>query len=479
MINKKLNELLSLWIDKNRQDIINKWIELAKIPSIKAEPEHNAPFGIYCKDALYKAALYFENAGFGTKISRNNTYALCTYGDGEKKIGLFSHSDVVPVGDDWIYTEPFNPVVIDNTLIGRGVEDNKSGIMAALCIFRFLKDNNISLKNKLELFIGSDEECGMGDMKDYLIEEEMPDVSLVPDADFPCSIGEKGIYHIMAESKTAFDSIISINGGDAYNIVLDKVEIRLKHGGTDFLDELNERAKDKGEITVTEKDSYISVEVKGVAKHASVPEGSVNASLLATEFLLPCSFVSENDKLILTSAKEMLSCHYGKGLGVEHDDPVFGKTTCVNGLCKTVNGKLRLSFDIRYGSTQEPVKLEAAVDNSLAKYGFRSVEKDNRPGFTTDESSPFPAIFEDIYEELTGNRLNRVTMAGGTYARKLKNAFSVGTYIIKNDRETPAFEMPDGHGGAHQCDECIDLEGFFEAVKVLFNYIMACDDLIE
>ena len=476
MINKKYNELLDKWICDNKEDILHKWIELAKIPSVKSVAEEDAPFGINCKDALYKAALYFEKDGFETKINDRNTYALCSYGTGEEKIGLFSHSDVVPVGDDWIYTEPFSPVIIDGTLIGRGVEDNKSGVMAALCIFRFLKDNGITLKNKLELFIGSDEECGMGDLKDYLKEETMPKVSLVPDADFPCSVGEKGIYHLMSESKTAFDSIISIDGGEAYNIVLDKVNVRLPLSDSAFA-EIVEKTKGKENLDVSVADNCINILVKGVAKHASIPEGSLNAALVACELLLNCSFVSENDKTVLSSAKQMLHCHYGKGMGINHEDPVFGKTTCVNGLCKTVGGKLRLSFDIRYGSTQDSSVLEKTGDEYLEKYGFAPVDKDNRPGFSIDESSPYPTVFENIYAELTGERLNRVTMAGGTYARRLKNAFSVGTYIIKKDRETPVFEMPEGHGGAHQCDECIDIEGFFEAVKVLLNYILACDEM--
>lgn len=473
----KYNELLDKWISENKEDILHKWIELAKIPSIKSEAEDDAPFGISCKDALYKAAFYFEKEGFKTKINDRNTYALCSYGEGQKKIGLFSHSDVVPVGDDWIYTEPFSPVIIDGTLIGRGVEDNKSGIMAALCIFRFLKDNKIELKNKLELFIGSDEECGMGDMKDYLKEETIPDVSLVPDADFPCSVGEKGIYHLMSESKNKFDSIISMDGGEAYNIVLDKVNIRLPYS-ENTLNELEKITHRKENIFISVADNQISLLVKGIAKHASIPEGSVNAALVASEILLECSFVSDNDKRILEAAKQMLSCHYGKGMGIEHNDPVFGRTTCVNGLCKTLEGKLRLSFDIRYGSTQNSAELEKAGDNSLEKFGFISIEKDNRPGFSIDENSPYPEIFENIYAEVTGERLNRVTMSGGTYARKLKNAFSVGTYIIKKNRETPVFQMPEGHGGAHQCDECIDIEGFFEAVKVLLNYVLACDENI-
>lgn len=478
MIDIELNKLFDNWIKDNKEAVVEKWKKLAEIPSVKSAPTENAPFGEQCKKALVTAASYFDSEGFESKISKRNTYALCSYGKGEKKIGLFSHSDVVPVGDDWIYTKPFEPVVIDGTLIGRGVEDNKSGVMAAFCIFNFLKDKKITLNNKLELFIGSDEECGMDDLKDYLKEEKMPDVSLVPDADFPCSVGEKGIYHLMSESKSSLNSIISISGGQAYNIVLDSVEVIIPYSEK-ALEEIESKIAEKNNFNVTRKEDYLILNIKGVAKHASIPEGSVNAAFLAIELLLGCGFVSENDKSILSGAKELLACHYGKGLGIEHEDPVFGNTTCVNGLCRTEDGKLKLSFDIRYGDTVDPVELEQTADNNLNKNGFLPVEKDNRPGFSIDKDSKYPVVFEDIYAELTGERLERVTMAGGTYARKLKNAFSIGTSIIKKDRQTPVFKMPEGHGGAHQCDECIDIEGFFEAVRVLLNYILACDEILK
>ena len=35
--------------------------------------------------------------------------------------------------------------------------------------------------------------------------------------------------------------------------------------------------------------------------------------------------------------------------------------------------------------------------------------------------------------------------------------------------------MPEGHGGAHQCDEMIDIDAFFTALKIIVNYILACD----
>lgn len=475
MINK-FNQLLDEWIEKNKEEVVSKWIKLAEIPSIKAEGVEGAPFGINCKKALDASVEMFRNKGFTSYLNDKSTYALCCYGDGEKKIGIFSHSDVVPVGEDWIYTEPFKPIVIDGTLIGRGVEDNKSGIMAAYCIFNFFKDNNIQLNNKLELFIGSDEECGMEDLKNYLSDEIQPDVSIVPDADFPCSVGEKGICHLMTESKSAFDSIIGIDGGEAYNIVLDKVKVYLPYNEK-YLKEIEAITSKCDNVSLYSEENNIVMIVKGVAKHASIPEGSVNAALVAANILLNCSFISDNDKCILNGVKELLSCYYGKGLAIEHEDPVFGKTTCVNGLCKTIDGKLRLSFDIRYGDTVNSEELEITCGSNINKNGFVIIEKDNRPGFYIENNS-LPSAFEEIYAKITGEQLKRVTMAGGTYARRLNNAFSVGTNIIDKNRKTPVFKMPEGHGGVHQCDECIDIEGFFLAAKVIMNYIFACDEYL-
>lgn len=476
MINNDINKAFDLWLNQNKDDIIKKWIDLAKIPSVKAEATIGAPFGENCKKALEKAMSFFEEKGFECKINTKNTYSLCSYGKGEKKIGLFSHSDVVPVGDDWIYTKPFEPVVIENTLIGRGVEDNKSGIIAAFCVFMFLKEHNIRLNNQLELFIGSDEECGMEDLKDYLKEEKMPEVSLVPDADFPCSVGEKGICHLMTESADCFDSIISISGGQAYNIVLDNVEIVIPYSEK-AKKEIIDKTEKMQNVSFSEDGERIKLIIKGVAKHASIPEGSVNAAKLAADLLIDCNFISDNDKSILSCVKELLGCFYGNGLGISHNDPVFGRTTCVNGMCRTVDKRLRLSFDIRYGDTFDGIELERIAEKGLAEKEFTIIEKDNRPGFFIDDDT-FPTAFEDIYEEITNERLTRVTMAGGTYARRLRNAFSTGTSVITKNRNNPVFKMPDGHGGAHQCDECIDIEGFFTAVKILLNYILACDEML-
>lgn len=478
MINKEYDIMLQEWIENNKERIIGNWIELCRIPSIKSEAEHGAPFGRSCADALEYAAKLFESENIDSELYADSGYALATYGNGEKKIGLFSHSDVVPVGEDWIYTEPFKPIIKDGALIGRGSEDNKSGIIAALCLTEFFRDYNIPLKSTLQTFIGSDEECGMGDMIKYLEEQTMPDVSIVPDADFPCSTGEKGIYHFWCEYQDKLSDIISLSGGEAFNIVLDKVTAEIKYSAALF-SELTEKIEGRHEFTLSKEEEKITILAKGIAKHASIPEGSINAGYITAELLSECDNISENDKNIMLKLKDILSDSFGKSLDVEYEDANFGKTTTVNGMIKTENGKISLSFDCRYGDTYSSDDIEINSEATVTSKGFSVTYKDNRAGFSIDKNSEIPKKFEEIYAECTGVNLGSVLMSGGTYARRLKNAFSVGTYIISKDRKTPILKMPEGHGGPHQCDEMIDIEGFFEAVRVIMHYVLACDEIIN
>ena len=276
----------------------------------------------------------------------------------------------------------------------------------------------------------------------------------------------------MMKSNKSFKEIISVEGGEAYNIVLDNCRTEILYNAS-LYNEIASKITDN--FTLTEDGKTITLSAKGIAKHASIPEGSVNAAYLIFSLLSDCETLSENDRIILSSAAKAISDYYGSGIGVTNDDPTFGKMTCVNGMVKTVDGCLCVSFDIRYGSSLDGIYLEKASEKAVNELSFTIIESDNRAGFEIDKDSVMPQIFEDIFCEITGERKSRVLMSGGTYARKLKNAFSIGTFYISPERKNKVLSMPDGHGGAHQCDEMIDIEGFFEGTRILLHYILACD----
>lgn len=464
------------WIVKNKDKILKDWIEIAKIPAILGEPEAGAPFGKACAEGLRASAGLFESRGFSTKVYSNSGYALVTYGSGKKTIGIFSHSDVVPVGDDWLFAKPFEPIIKDGALIGRGVEDNKSGIMAALCAMEIIREYNIPLKSRLRLFIGSNEETGMKDIEAFVKEQPMPDASLVPDADFPCSTGEKGICHFVAECDTKACDITDFCGGEAFNIVLDKASVTLRHSA-ELEAELLSKASDQ--ISVSANGSKIIVRAKGIAKHACDPEGSINAAYLLAKLLADTEALAETDKNIMAQAKHILSCPFGTSMGLDHCDDLFGRLTFVNGMAMFKDGKIGLSFDMRYSSALNHSELEKKAVAAFKALGWSVKIESNLQGFSIDSDSKIPKIFEEIYRKVTGIEKKSIKLGGGTYARKITNAFSVGTFTETVEHPNPQLEMPAGHGGAHQCDEMIDIESFFAAVRVITHYIIAMDEEIN
>ncbi len=476
-MNIKYDREIESWINKHRDTIIADWIGISKIPAIKGDPEADAPFGKACLKALKACSDMFKKYGYSANISKDKSYSLVEFGNGEKTIGLFGHSDVVPVGDTWIYTKPFEPVLKDGFLIGRGVSDNKSGIMASLCALEIIKDLNIPIKSKIKVFIGSNEETGMEDIESFAKNEAMPDISLVLDAEFPCCVGEKWISQAFAKSEKRFSDVLDFCGGQAFNIVLDKVEARIKYS-KEVETEIKEKIKDSEKFEIKTDDKSIVVLAKGISAHASQPENSINAAHLLAKLLSGVERISKTDRQIMKEAEAILSSHYGESVGIAVSDEVFGKLTFVNGIAKVEDGQLVLSFDIRYGIGIRTDELKLRLEEALGNLGWSVRTVGTMDGFEM-ASSPLPGVFEKIFEDITGHKKDAYTMGGGTYARFLKNAFSVGTEAEGKTKRTPPFPVPEGHGGAHQCDEMIDTEGFFRAVRIIVRYIIAIDEEIN
>ncbi|MBE6595426.1 MAG: M20 family metallopeptidase [Ruminococcaceae bacterium] len=478
MINRQLDEKATAWLAAHREKILEMWMDLVRIPSVQAPAEPGAPFGAACAAALERSASHLAALGLPVVHRRADGYAFADVGEGAQCVGLFGHSDVVPVGEGWLYTKPFEPIVRDGRLIGRGASDNKSGIMASWCVAAMLKALDVPLRNRLRVFVGSNEESGMKDIEAYVKHEEMPAVSLVPDSSYPCGLGEKGILRMWVKCEIPFAAVRSMEGGDAFNIVLDQLDAVLEPNDA-LAAELRERCAGDGRYSVEiAADSSILLQSRGVAKHAASPEDSVNATWLMATLLSSCEALPQSDRQILSVVADYLQDPHGKALGIAHEDEIFGHLTAANGMVALEEGYLKLSLDVRYGTSLAPEVLEEGLCRAWQEKGFAVSYLENRGGYVADPTSPVPGVLKAVVEELAGKEMNCYRMRGGTYGRYLKNAFPVGTALFHADRQ-PIPAMPAGHGGAHQRDEAADIEGFFLGVRVLLQCVLAVDGLLD
>ena len=477
MIDKTYDSQVCAWLENNREQIVAYLMDLMRVPSVRGEAESGAPYGAACQQAITAAENLFRSLGFDTRMEADRGYALAFSGSGEKCIGIFGHADVVPPGDNWIHTQPFDPIVKDGMLIGRGCADDKAGIIMAACAMVMVRDLKLPIQSRLLAFAGANEETGMGDVQAFVAHEENPDICLVPDGDFPCSLGEKSKLIMWAECDTPFTAIRDFHGGLSTNVVLGSVEVTLAADEA-LQAQLIEKTAGSDAYTLTVQEGGTMLQVKGVGGHASWPEGTVNAGALAAALLADCSALPESDRAILATVRDFVTDPFGVGSGIAHDDPRFGRLSAANGLMETVNGKLRLSMDTRYGTTLPSEELKEKLRAVWGSRGWSLPSLESREGFHVDDDSPVPGMIQAICREMTGLDRPLFRMAGGTYSHYLKNGFSFGVQTEWAGSH-PKMTFPEGHGHVHQPDESLDIDGWMLAIRLLMQIVLQCDQLLH
>ena len=449
MADKSYREEIGRWLRSHKEQIIKDLTDLVKIPSVAGAPDGEAPFGKECLRVLYAARELYRREGFSAELDPSNKYLTAEYGSGEKSIGLFGHADVVPVADDWILTKPFEPMEKDGFLVGRGVLDDKSGVIGSLYILKAFHELGIPLKSRLLSFVGSCEENGMADIRHYAKTETPPDFSFVPDTAFPLFIGNKGVLRVTVTSDLPFFADLRLNGG--------------KYG-----------------TTVGNAEAYLNGKLissaNGISKHTALPEGSVNAGALAAQALISQPGISENDRKILQLYSEVAEDIYGEKIGIAHTDAKFGKLTCANMTVATENGKLSFTLNIRHGIGVDDDEIIKTLTAFFEKRNW-SVRIDGRlPAKLTDENDPCVIAALDAYRRFTGDHsavphLN----AGGTYAMFLPRAVEIGPVMWNG---TNPFGLPEGHGRVHQPDEMIGINDLLNAMELTALMILDVDKVL-
>ncbi len=131
---------------------------------------------------------------------KGRTNIIARIGNSGKTILFNTHLDTVPAGDGW-HSDPFEPVIKDNKLYGRGAIDDKGQAVAILLIAEYLKAHESKLRNSFVFVWAADEELGSGAGIKFLLDENLldPDFVIIPDisgAMRKIDIAEKGVCNI-------------------------------------------------------------------------------------------------------------------------------------------------------------------------------------------------------------------------------------------------------------------------------------------
>ena len=150
-----------VYIKENKERFISELFDLLRIPSISAQSERK-PDMQRCAEFL-AAALVKAGADRADVLPTEGNpvvYAEKTVDPGAKTVLVYGHYDVMPVDprDEW-RTEPFEPVIRDGRIWGRGADDDKGQLWMHAKAFEAMCATD-SLPCNVKFMLEGEEEIG-------------------------------------------------------------------------------------------------------------------------------------------------------------------------------------------------------------------------------------------------------------------------------------------------------------------------------
>ncbi|WP_099204026.1 Sapep family Mn(2+)-dependent dipeptidase [Scatolibacter rhodanostii] len=434
------DKILNYW-----DDILADLSSLIAIPSVSVKGDSVHPFGDECAKAI--DCVMDMSQKYGLKAKNVDYYAMhAEYGEGEENAVVMAHVDVVPVTPGWD-TNPFEAVIKDGKLFGRGAIDDKSGAVIALHCLRALKDEGVQGKRKLRVVLGSSEETGMADMDYYFDKEQIPTMGFTPDGEYGICHCEKGNLDFNFSFKNDSEVIKIFEAGTVLNAVPNsaKCVISCTEAEKEKLKALV--AEYDGAFTLSGDAEELTILSHGVAAHASLPELGKNAISLLVD-LLYLVFGSRIGTLFSFVHQYIGMTCDGSQIGVAMQDEPSGALTFNLAIAKADSTHSEVGIDIRFPATKtiEDVRSILAEKAEAAGITF-TVLKTAEPLYLPKDSK-IVNILSSTYEDVMQSPCTIYSMGGGTYAKKMHNAgVAFG----------PVFEEKPNES-AHMINEYADLE---------------------
>jgi len=309
-------------------------------------------------------------------------------------VAVHAHVDVVPAPNDWRLSDgkkidPFKLTRVGNRLYGRGTQDDKNGIVAALFAMRVIVEENIRLFNNVVLLIDTNEET-TGDALDYYFKRNpTPEYNIALDGNYPVVIAEKGLgwvkarFPIQPEVKLNTDEAVftRVAGGQAYNQIPGVSQAILKTNNAlqvaQHIEQLGQQmvqelGGDFSIATMAGRDQ-VTIIVTGVSAHSSEPHNGVNPVPRMMQLIQRVTqSMPIRDNHITNAANYMIENwglgYLGKNLGIDYRHPFMGPLTAAATKLSDDGQVFEIAVNLRIPSGQPLAQLENQINRKLIQW---------------------------------------------------------------------------------------------------------------
>ena len=421
-------ETIRSYIESKRGEMVTELSRLIKIDSAAYPGEGEYPFGEGSAKALHAAMELMEKLGFRCK-NYDNYVVTGEIGEGELILDILAHMDVVPGGDGWTVTTPFEPKVIGDNIYGRGTSDDKGPATSAIYAMKAVLDSGVPINQRIRLILGGNEENGGGDDLEYFYAREKgAKYSVSPDADYPLINCERGINDLYFSGDIGGGMDIAyLEAGFRPNAVPGTAVLEYKPDGADRLREVfDETLAPLGlslEEVEAETPGYKRIRVIGEGCHSSLPELGKNA---LTALLSLLRELDADEKLSALSRLFPYGDGHGTAAGIDMRDEASGRITVSLNMLKIENGKATGAVDCRVPLCATEENCSGLLEAKLLEAGFKTDRKTLTGVHYVPKDSELVKTLLDSYERVTGKRGEPIAIGGGTYVHDIENGVAFG-----------------------------------------------------
>ena len=463
MYNKQIDDFFLI----NSDTMMSNISRLVRIPSDRQPAGPGEPFGAGPAAALAEALDIARDAGFKIK-NYDNYVGTVDLGAGPPCLDILAHLDVVPAGSGWQVTGPFEPLILDGRIYGRGASDDKGPAVAALYAMRAVAALGVPLKGRVRLILGTDEECGGSDIDYYYSQEAEAPMTFSPDAEFPVINIEKG--RLLGEFKSSWPAasgishIVSIKGGVKFNVVPDAADAAVKGLSAQDMTPYLKAASAKTGLTfiAEEKNNLLHIEATGKGAHAATPDMGNNAitGMLSLLSSLPLADHAGFRRICALSSLLPHGDWHGRALGVDMSDDLSGPLTLSLNMIEADSTGLKGVFDCRAPICANDGNVRDIVAARFAENDIGLAEHPMVPPHHVPEDLPFIQTLLRRYEEYSGKKGRCLAIGGGTYVHSLQRGVAFGCADLEVDNHL------------HGADEFADIAQLVMSAKIFAQVII-------
>ena len=427
-----VEEKIRHWMHGREDELVEALAPLIAAESTRSEAKPGMPFGEGPAMALDRALELAQRWGFRTENHEGyvGTADLNEHGDG---LHILAHLDVVGAGDGWD-TDPYCLVRDGDLIYGRGTDDDKGPLVAALLAMRCVRELGILLTKNVRLIMGTDEESGSEDIEHYYASHPFAPYSLSPDADFPVTNIEKAHYcprfsASWKRTEAPGVRVLALDGGIRVNVAPANCTCLLENADKAQLEAVLKQVSGETGVSLSAEfqGNTAKITAVGVQTHASTPDEGKNAITATLQALcaLPLAEGAAEE-----TVRQLHECfpygdNRGKAMGIAMEDKVSGCLTLTFSMVHLDTEGFWGIFDSRDPLCATEENTCRVTEARMAAFGWKCEGKLG-PAHAVDGNSDFIKTLLSAYETYTGRKGYCEAIGGGTYVHEIPGGVAFG-----------------------------------------------------